>query len=153
MLCFITRCMQCESRNVSHTSLSSFLARHQTCHYQSCYFINLIYQFDLQKLWDFKVNCLGHSLYLFCTMPTCLSFFRNASHANYLGKYTKGKNLIWVNRSFHESIFTWDSFDSNRYFLRAFKYFVLTLQFYKFMNVVMWVTWNCPITCKKFFQK
>ena len=61
------------------------------------------------------------------------------------GKYTKVKNLIWVNKSFHESTFILDSFDSNRYFLRAFKYFVLTLQFYKFMNVVTWVTWPiCP---------
>ena len=76
-------------------------------------------------------------------MSTCF-FFCNVSHANYLGKYAKGKNLIWVNRSFHESAFIWDSFDSNRYFLRAFKYFLLTLQFYKFMNVPMWVTWNCP---------
>ena len=108
------------------------------------YFTNLIYQFGLQKLWDFKVDCLGHNLYLFCTMSTCLSFFRNLSHANYLGKYTKWKNLILVNRSFHESTFIWDSFGSNRYFLRTFKYFVLTLQFYTLMNVVTWVTWNCP---------
>ena len=91
-----------------------------------------------------KLTALG-TIYLFCTMSTCLSFFRNASHANYIGKYAKGKNLIWVNRSFHDSTFTWDSFWSNRYFLRAFKYFVLTLQFYKFMNVVTWVTWPiCP---------
>ena len=97
-----------------------------------------------RKFWDFKVDYLRHNLYLFCTMSTCLSLFYNVIHANYLSKYTKGKNLICVNRSFHESTFIWNSFDSNRYFLRAFKYFVSTLQFYKFMNVVTWVTWNCP---------
>ena len=98
----------------------------------------------LQKFWDCKVDYLRHNLYLLCTMSTCLSLFYNVIHANYLSKYTKGKNLIWVNRSFHESTFIWDSSDSNRYFLRAFKYFVSTLQFYKFMNVGTWVTWNCP---------
>ena len=99
----------------------------------------ILYQFGLQKLWDFKVDCLGHNLYLFCTMSTCLSFFQNMSHANYLGKYTKGKNLIWVTRSFHERTFIWDSFDSNRYFLRAFKYFfcinITILQIHECENV------------------
>ena len=94
-----------------------------------------VYQFN-QRLWDFKVDCLGHNLYLFCTILICLSFFCNVSHINYLSKYTRGKNLIWANRSFHKSIFIWNSFDSNRHFLRAFKYIALTLQFYKFMNVV-----------------
>ena len=103
-----------------------------------------VYQFN-QRLWDFKVDCLEHNLYLFCTILTCLSFFCNVSHINYLSKYTRGKNLIWANRSFHKSIFIWSSFDSNRHFLRAFKYIALTLQFYKFMNVVRWVTWNCPV--------